>query len=124
MNLEEVVANYSSFIGNLAYRNLNLPDMCLSSIEIGRRGYEFNHQYIKKDIKKSKNIIFNNDPQVRNYIALSLEELNFIDTWESLSDLYFKVKKAKLQYRFQLNENDAVFSKYYSKQKVKFYTFV
>ena len=30
-----------SFIGNFLYRSLNLPDMILASIEIGRRGYQF-----------------------------------------------------------------------------------
>ena len=37
----KVTPNYSSFIGNFLYRSLNLPDMILASIEIGRRGYEF-----------------------------------------------------------------------------------
>ena len=42
----EVAPNYSSFIGNLVYRVHQLPDYVLASIEIGRRGYEFYHQYI------------------------------------------------------------------------------
>ena len=53
----EVLANYSSFIGNLVYRNERLPDMVLASIEISRRGYEFYHQYILKDKPQKKNII-------------------------------------------------------------------
>lgn len=112
IQLEEIAAAYSSFIGNLAYRSLRLPDMCLSSIEIGRRAYEFHHQYVLKDKQTKKNIIFNNDPQVINNIVLSLEELNFIDTWESLKDLYDKIKESKLKYRFQLTDCNAVFSKY------------
>lgn len=121
--LFEVAPGYSSFIGNLAYRSYKLPDMCLSSIELGRRGYEWNHQYIIKDKEKCKNIIINNDPQVANSITQSLEELGFRDTWESLTDLYYKVKKSRLQYRFQLNENDAVFSKNLYKNKCIFYAF-
>ena len=45
----QVKPDYSSFVGNLVYRHLRLPDMILSSIEISRRGYEFYHQYILKD---------------------------------------------------------------------------
>ena len=45
---QKVIANYSSFIGNLVYREEKLPDPCLSSIEIGRRAYEFYYQHILK----------------------------------------------------------------------------
>ena len=38
----KVVPQYSSFIGNFLYRGLKLPDPILASIELGRRGYEFN----------------------------------------------------------------------------------
>ena len=41
IKLLKVKSEYSSFIGNFLYRHLNLPDMVLASIEIGRRGYEF-----------------------------------------------------------------------------------
>lgn len=41
IHYQEVVANYSSFVGNLAYKETSLPDMCLSSIELSRRAYEF-----------------------------------------------------------------------------------
>ena len=50
----EVVANYSSFEGNLTYRETRLPDMCLASIELGRRAYEFHHQYVLQDKPKQK----------------------------------------------------------------------
>jgi hypothetical protein len=42
----EVIPNYSSFVGNIIYRKEKYPDMILSSIEIGRRTYEFNLQYL------------------------------------------------------------------------------
>ena len=54
----EIQPQYSSFIGNLVYRVHQLPDYVLASIEISRRGYEFYHQYILKDKKMEKNIIF------------------------------------------------------------------
>ena len=46
--------NYSSFVGNFLFRDLNLPDMVLASIEIGRRCYEFKTQYIDKTKDKEK----------------------------------------------------------------------
>ena len=58
VQLIKVKPEYSSFIGNLIYRNLKLPDMVLSSIEVSRRAYEFNHQYILKDKEMKKNIVF------------------------------------------------------------------
>lgn len=42
----KVKANYSSFIGNFLFKDLNMPDIVLVSIEISRRAYEFNVQYI------------------------------------------------------------------------------
>jgi hypothetical protein len=41
IKLLKVKPEYSSFIGNFLYRSLNLPDMVLASIELGRRAYEF-----------------------------------------------------------------------------------
>ena len=55
IKLLKVKSEYSSFIGNFLYRHLNLPDMVLASIEIGRRGYEFYNQYISKRNKKEYN---------------------------------------------------------------------
>jgi len=54
MNLLKVKPEYSSFIGNLIFRHIDseMPDMVLSSIEIGRRGYEFYNQYIIKTKEK------------------------------------------------------------------------
>ena len=53
----KVIPSYSSFIGNFLYRGLTLPDPILASIELGRRGYEFNAQYIEKSKEKSKTIV-------------------------------------------------------------------
>ena len=101
---QKVMANYSSFLGNLVYREEELPDPCLSSIEIGRRAYEFYHQYILKDKVQQKNIIFDKLENVRDRITKSLEELNYSDTFENLSDLYYKLKKRKCNYRFSLKK--------------------
>ena len=101
---QKVLANYSSFIGNLVYRNEELPDMCLSSIEIGRRTYEYYHQHIIKDKEKEKNIIFDKLENVKDRIIKSLEEFDYSDTFESLSNLYYKLKKRKCNYRFSLEK--------------------
>lgn len=120
----EVQSNFSSFEGNLVYRETNLPDMCLSAIEIGRRGYEFYHQYIVKDKPNQKNIIFNTSPKSKEKIIQSLEELNFFDAFESISDLYYKLKTLKMKYRVPLENSclKEVFSKKHIKSQVFLYT--
>ena len=100
----KVLAEYSSFIGNLVYREEKLPDPCLASIEIGRRAQEFYHQYIIKDKNKEKNIIFDKLENVKDRIIKSSEEFGYSDTFESLSDLYYKLKKRKCNYRFSLEK--------------------
>ena len=104
IHFQKVMANYSSFLGNLVYREEKLPDPCLASIEIGRRAYEFYHQYVVKDKNKEKNIIFDKLENVKDRIAKSLEEFGYSDTFESLSDLYYKLKKRKCNYRFSLEK--------------------
>ena len=104
IHFQKVLANYSSFFGNLVYREEKLPDPCLASIEIGRRGYEFYHQYVVKDKEKVKNIIFDKLENVKDRITKSLEEFDYSDTFESLSDLYYKIKKRKCNYRFSLEK--------------------
>ena len=101
----QVKPDYSSFVGNLVYRHLHLPDMILSSIEISRRGFEFYHQYILKDKSQIKNIIFITlTERIKKLICQSLEELSInIQEWNSLFDLYKFLKKSKCKYRFPLN---------------------
>lgn len=110
-----VAPNYSSFEGNLIYRELNLPDMCLSSVEIGRRGFEFYHQYIKKDKPQVKNIIFNESQIVLSKVRQSLEELSYDVSFVNLKDLYIQLKTRNLKYRVPLN----VFKTVYSKKSIK-----
>jgi len=85
--------------------------MIASSIEIGRRGYK----------KFSKGWF---------YPMFSIEHLN--EQWkqtlsgiEDWKQAFQEIKKSKLKYRFQLNEfiQNAVFSKFYIKSKLKIYKF-
>ena len=99
-----VQANYSSFIGNFLYRDLELPDMVLSSIELGRRGYEFNLQYIKKVKDKVKNIIFPLISDFSDRYIKSLEEFGISGEVTGLKDIYYKLKNAKSRYRVSLDE--------------------
>ena len=117
IHFQKVLANYSSFLGNLVYREEKLPDMCLASIEIGRRAYEFYHQYILKDKEKVKNIIFDKLENVKDRIAKSLEEFDYSDTFENLSDLYYKLKKRKCNYRFSLEDALKMHQKSFSSLK-------
>ena len=114
-------ANYSSFIGNFLYRDLELPDMVLSSIELGRRGYEFSLQYIKKVKEKVKNIIFPLISDFKDRYIKSLEEFKISGEVTGLKDIYYKLKNAKSRYRVSLDDlNHMEFSSCFSsKSKVK-----
>ena len=99
-----VQANYSSFIGNFLYRDLELPDMVLASIELGRRGYEFSLQYIKKVKDKVKNIIFPLISDFSDRYTKSLEEFGISGEISSLKDVYYKLKNSKSRYRVSLDD--------------------
>lgn len=123
IHYQEVVANYSSFEGNLIYRGTNLPDMCLSSIELGRRGYEFYHQYVLKDKPKTQNIMFDTSRNAIIRIQQSLEELKYFENFESIKQLYIKLKTLDVKYRVPLEGSilQAVFSKKSIKSKILLY---
>ena len=53
----------------------HLPNECLVSIEIGRRGFEFATQYIFNRRLHKKTAIFPELKLVKSQLALSLEEL-------------------------------------------------
>jgi IS605 OrfB family transposase len=96
----KVMPQYSSFIGNFLYRSLNLPDPILASIEIGRRGYEFNTQYLDKSKEKSKNIIQPDHKKFDDLISKSLEEFGIKENFRDLVDLYYVFQKdSKMMYR-------------------------
>lgn len=123
IRFQKVFANYSSFLGNLIYRETRLPDMVLASIEIGRRGYEFYHQYILKDKLREKNMIFDNSGKAREKIIQSLEELNYFEAFEDLKELYIKLKTLNMKYRVPLDNSilNAVSSKKSIKSQVLLY---
>lgn len=101
----KVLSQYSSFIGNMLYRKLNLPDYCLASIEISRRAYEFYNQYITKEKSKNKNIVFLEKPKVEDLISQSLEELEVDETWADLKELYYKLKSRKCTCRVSKHDS-------------------
>lgn len=101
----EIQPQYSSIIGNLVYRELELPDPILSSIEISRRGYEFNLHYILKVKEKTKNVVFPKmTKSLLDKVKHSLEEvkcfIDFVDWKQTTSEL----KKSKIKYRFPFEE--------------------
>ncbi|CBJ93955.1 ISCaje4 transposase TnpB [Campylobacter phage CP220] len=122
----EVQPQYSSFIGNLVYRVHQLPDYVLASIEIGRRGYEFYHQYILKDKKMEKNIIFGNYGKDKNLYNLSLEEIGIKESFNSFMEMYSFIKNSKTRYRVSLDDIDSsrVFRKLFIKSYTEFYNFL
>ena len=113
--------NYSSFVGNFLFRDLNLPDMVLASIEIGRRCYEFKVQYIDKTKDKKKNIILPDVNDFNDRYIKSLEEFNIPVEIKDLVKIYNFLKKSKSRYRLSLDDlNHLEFSRCFSNNsKVK-----
>jgi hypothetical protein len=110
----KVKPDFSSFVGNFLFRSLNLPDMVLASIEIGRRGYEFNLQYIEKIKEIKRNIIFPDLGAYKNFYVKSLEEFD-IEDGIGLKDIYYALKKSKTRYRLSLEQTGTEFSRCFSK---------
>ena len=120
IRLLEVKPEYSSFIGNIAYRELGLPDMELSSIEIGRRAYEFFNQYIAKTKEIKKNIV---QPEIEGFseaVSKSLEEFGIVENFRSFKDMYYSFKKSKLKYRLSLENLNPRFSRRKSYKSMTF----
>lgn len=114
IKLLKVKPEYSSFIGNFLYRSLNLPDMILASIEIGRRGYEFYNQYISK-VKEIKKNIIKPDLNMFNRLYLkSLEEFKLQPIYKDLIELYYFFKKSKMMYRLSIDQFNLQFSSLFS----------
>ena len=113
--------NYSSFIGNFLFRDLNLPDMVLASIEISRRCYEFKAQYIDKTKDKRKNIILPDVNDFNDRYIKSLEEFNIPVEIKDLVKIYYFLKNAKSRYRVSLDDLPHLeFSRCFSnKSKIK-----
>ena len=124
IKLLKVKPDYSSFIGNFLYRSLNLPDMVLASIEIGRRGYEFYNQYISK-VKEIKKNIIKPDLNIFNRLYLkSLEEFKLQPTYKDLIELYYFFKKSKMMYRLSIDQFNLQFSRLFSNTSyIKYFCF-
>ena len=124
IKLLKVKPEYSSFIGNFLYRSLNLPDMVLASIEIGRRGYEFYNQYISK-VKEIKKNIIKPDLNMFNRLYLkSLEEFKLQPTYKDLIELYYFFKKSKMMYRLSIDQFNLQFSRLFSNTSyIKYFIF-
>lgn len=124
--LIEVKPEYSSVLGNLIYRAEDLPDMVLSSIEIGRRGYEFQNQYLLNNKERKKNIILPTLELVKERISQSLEELGLDPQFESYNELFSVLKNSKCKYRVLLEDlkPSRVCSKFHEKNKVVLYKFI
>jgi len=122
----KVLPAYSSFIGNLVYSNLNLPDPVLSSIEIGRRAFEFNAQYIDKTKQKEKVIVFPRFETVKHILAKPLEGFGLkIDDFDDWKQLHGYIKNAGVRYRVPLEsvQNSRGFSKTCIRSEVILYNF-
>ena len=122
-NIKVIVAkpNYSSFVGNFLFRDLNLPDMVLATIEIGSRCYEFQSQYIDKTKDKRKNIILPDVNDFNDRYIKSLEEFNIPVEIKDMVKIYNFLKNAKSRYRVSLDDLPHLeFSRCFSnKSKIK-----
>lgn len=114
IELVEVNPIYSSFIGNVEYGNEKTPDMVASSIEIGRRGYKkFSKGWFYPTLNLEK---------VKNKFNQWKEEIySDVKNWK---ELFNKVKKSGMRYRFQLSDCDAVFERFYHKTKIIKYFYI
>ena len=112
IELIEVNAAYSSFVGNMQYGSVDCPDMVASSIEIARRGYK----------KFEKGWFYPSEKNVENLTNLWKEDLD----WSSLSwkKLFEIQKESKLKYRFPLNTNQEVLRLKSCKSCIQLYKFI
>lgn len=128
--LTEVHPQYNSYIGNLTFRQERLPDECLASIEIGRRGYEFATQYIFNRRLHQKTVVFSDLESVKSQLALSLEELGIdVPDLSDWKNILLEVKKSKVKYRFSSSEaqrchSEGLFSKFYKRKYLLVYTYL
>lgn len=128
INFLEVNPAHSSFTGNIIFRNLNLPDQVLSSIEISRRGFEFRHQYLLKDKPQIKNIVkidIKNDQIFKDLFTKSMEEFNVKENFKDIVDVYNYFKRnSKLLYRVSLGKFSKSLREFLSRQsRLQIYTF-
>ena len=116
IKLVEVIPSYSSFVGNVLYRKLDLPNMVLASIEIGRRAYEFYNQYIAKLKEPRKNILFPNvqTTKLKSLYVKSLEEFDISGSGLEWMKVYSALKKSEMMYRLSVDRYVQLFSRCFS----------
>ena len=128
--LVEVQPQYNSYIGNLIFRCEKLPDECLASIEISRRGFEFATQYLFNRRQRKKTVVFPELELVKNQLIQSLEELNIdVPNLSDWKNLLSAVKESKVKYRFSFSDaqkyhSESLFSKFYKQKYLCVYTFL
>ena len=115
IRFQKIQPQYSSFVGNILYRNLNYPDPVLSSIEIGRRGSEYLQQYILKTKDSKKNIIFPSLEKFKDHIAKSLEEFGVKETFKGWKEMFDYFKDSKLWYRVPIDCREQGWSQFKSR---------
>ena len=128
--LVEVHPQYNSYIGNLIFRKECLPDECLASIEIGRRGFEFSNQYIFNRRQRKKTVVFPELELVKGQLIQSLEELNIdVSNFDNWKNILSAVKESKVKYRFSTSDArkchaGGLFSKFYKQRYLNVTIFV
>lgn len=107
IELIEVNCAYSSIVGNILYGNSTTPDMIAASIEIARRGYKkFDKGWFYPEFRLKK---------IQKQIS-NLRKKEIFCKSTSWKELFKEIKEfGNKWFRFQLNENDAVFRKFYCK---------
>ena len=112
----KIQPQYSSFIGNILYRNLGYPDPVLSSVEIGRRGFEYLQQYILKIKETRKNIIFPDPEKFNEIITKSLEEFGVAEGFKGWKEMFDYFKDSKMWYRVPVSVIETDWSEFKSRK--------
>ena len=90
--------------------------MCLAAVEISRRGYEFLHQFIRKDRPKRKNIIFADIQLFSTSIRKSMEETGLEEKQgedaKTLFNRILKANKGGTMYRRRIEDCKIRFVKF------------
>jgi hypothetical protein len=104
IEVKEIRAAYSSFVGNFLFRSTNLPDMCLAALEIGRRAFRLNEVYKlnnKTVTDKQKEAIMLPDVEdFKKFVTKSLNEFRN----ELLSKKFDAYKELELDSRHLLKK--------------------
>ena len=96
--------------------------MCLASIELARRGFEFYSQYIIKTKVPTKNIVFESFEKVKEEVSKSLEEFGITEIFSDIINVWENLKKRKCNIRVPLEKaKQCQFKRFFSKFSIKSY---